>query len=87
MITQEMAIALAESYLLRNRIAHEGYVDSRFMSAERFNRMYGYTKYNEDFWVVDFRKRLDKGTLAESPSAVSVEVFVESQKVELLCSP
>ena len=86
-MTEEQACALAASFLEEQGLPHEGFVGARFLSAEKFNRLYGYQKYDEDFWVVEFRKRLDEGVISESPSTISIMVFAATGRTCKLSSP
>ena len=86
-MTQEEACAHALIFLEEQAVSHEGYVDSRFLHAERFNRLLGECRYEEDFWVVEFKKPLPAGVLFESPATISVMVFSRSGRTCFLPSP
>lgn len=86
-MTEERACAVAAAFLEELGLTHGRFAGAHFMSAERFNRLYGYQKYDEDFWVVEFRKHLDEGVIIESPSTISVMVFATTGRTCKLPSP
>jgi hypothetical protein len=86
-MTEEQARALAATFLEEQGLPHAGFVEARFLCADRFNRLYGFQKYPEDFWVVEFRKRFDEGVVAESPSTIAIMVLAATGRACKLSSP
>lgn len=74
-MTDKEAISLASAYVAREQLPVESeLVAVRHMRAERFNRLYGYKKYEYDFLVVEFKKLLAPDVLVENPGSVLVVV-------------
>ncbi len=81
-MTREQVIAAARDFVFRQSRAVLPEPEAvRPMSAARFNALLGPAAYPCDFWVVEFRKELSPGVVAESPGTVMVEVIPTTGEV------
>jgi hypothetical protein len=77
-VKEDTAQSLATAYLKSEGKTHCGISGYRFLQASALNQLYGFEKFKEDYYVVDFHKPLGKDVLVQSPCVISVMVYVRS---------
>jgi hypothetical protein len=80
-MTSEEAVRLASEYVIARGLPVGHAEAARHMSAERFNELYNFRKYESDFWVVEFGKILPSNVLFEDPAGILIIVEDGSGRV------
>lgn len=80
-MTKEQVISLANQFIAENNLPALELIGARLMKAEEFNELHGYERYKHDFWVVEYRKQLPPGVLAETPGNILIIVEEESGRI------